>query len=123
MEQTLAQLDELFVRIAEALGIALDVVQESGMEYIMMYGRYESHVFFFGWTLAGIIFGIVAGLVALCIWGDGGGFESGKELVLVFTIPFIACIIIGILIGCMELIPYYISPEIFSIKEAIKLIQ
>lgn len=122
--QALQSLDQLFVKIADALGVAVDQVQQNGIEYIMMYGKYqvvvESIDFFkFITAISAIIF-----IFILAVLGDYFFLDDNKQKVLKF-IKYYICIYVIVLIFLIgsNVLPYIVSPEMYSIEKALELVR
>lgn len=117
--KSLEGLDILFEKIANALGIAIDTVQANGMDYILEYGKYAlvknitSDFVFWGFIFA-----------LLCLLGCGVIIEECK----VKAKTAIACTIVlwllltSIVSVLPKLIVFLTSPMMYSIEQAMKLL-
>lgn len=116
--ESLQSIDKLLANIADSLGIGVDMLKENGMQYILEYGEY---IFWSGfvWNFFFItsVLACVEALVCL-------GLSSEQELnVKSFTITTIIFIVLDIIILYLTAMPYIMSPEMYSIKQVIELIQ
>lgn len=114
-------IDSLIAKIADSLNIGVDVIKENGMHYILEYGKYEH------WenvTIASIILGIIATIIAFILFAiilDEVNIEERKGKIIILFAIFLPYFIAFLLI-LLGSLPYIMSPEIYSIKKVIELI-
>lgn len=115
-------LDSLLVKVADALGVGLDMVQANGMEYIMEYGKYMFwSKFGFAFIFSALVSILIAMIPAVIIANNTSSYEefTKKEITIIilgFVIPLILFMVISSL-------PYIMAPEMYSIKQAIELLK
>lgn len=117
--QSLEKLDQLFGKIADALGVAIDQVQEHGMEYIMMYGKYcfaKQVMPTIGWA---IIIGFVLWVIISMVMAECG--VENSRIYVITGISSVGGVVVFRVFSI--LLPYLISPEMYSIEKALQLTQ
>jgi hypothetical protein len=161
--QGLESLDQLLTKIADSLGMGVDVIRENGMEYIMMYGQYEFLKSLWWIILGNLLLFIVGYAIVAALyyiyreenyeplykrWSHYGYLETyeseaqkeatkknrddknDKHQVKYkkTTAKILKYMALGTLFGyvlmfIISILPYLLSPEIYSIKQALELIQ
>ena len=111
-------IDKLLANIADTLNVSVDMLKENGMHYVLEYGKY---VFWSEFGLKGLLIGLLMFIVygfALAITEDT--FDSDVKHIF---IPMVIVIVIWALIILLISLPYIMSPEMYSIKQVIELLQ
>lgn len=120
IEPALAKLSEIFC-------VSVDYLKENIMEYIMMYGRYELMRGIFNkiiWLslLSGVIIGFAV-LIGYFIHDEYGDYDEPYNWKRIIKISSIIAISFIVIIIIFQLVVYISSPEIYSIKQVLELIQ
>lgn len=118
-------------KLADLFCVSVDFIKEHAMEYIMMYGRYHLATntidnVLFAWGIISVIFGIIGGIWFLVFGVDAYDEEDAieaKRKIKVFA-KFTAFLMLGVavLITICGVVPYLVSPEIYSIQAVYDLV-
>ena len=121
MEKLINDLSPAIQKLSEIFCVSVEYIQEHFMEYVLMYGRYDF------WSKIGLLF-----LLAACAALAGGLFGT-LCILMIYDYPstldkchkkiIICCAVISTIVVVISWIaPYMASPEIYSIKAVLKLI-
>lgn len=116
--ESVQAIDKLLANIADTLNISVDMLKENGMQYVLEYGKY---MFWSKFGLNGLLIAFLMFLVygfILAMTEDA--FSSDVKWVF---IPMIIVAVLWILIMLSISLPYIMSPEMYSIKKLIELLQ
>lgn len=125
----LATLEPALQKLSEMFCVSMDLIKENAMEYIMMYGRYHLSLELVdtGWKIIWllIIIGTLSTILIFTFATDSyGNMESDKlnrNKKVIIPIGLLLFIIISIYFIISTCLPYWISPEIYSIKSVLDL--
>jgi len=110
-------LDSLFTKVAEALGLGIDLIREQGVYYIMMYGRYELARTMATAILIAFVGSLIIGIILWLSWEDSD--EVSKKIGMNV---FLFGLSIGFAVAIYEFTIYIVAPEIYSIKAVLELL-
>lgn len=121
---SIQSLDALFTKVADLLGVGLDMVKANGMEYVMMYGRYYFWSSLSGdllWILSMVL--LVSVLVGVLVWTIFD-FDCRLDFKKKHILP-LALFPIGLtlLITLISSLPYIMSPQMYSIEKVLQLLK
>lgn len=129
MDRFVQNIEPMLQKLSEVFCVSVDTIRESGMEYILMYGRYYYITSIINKML---IMCILLSLVALLVCVGFLSTISQKDLDKITEkklnrITVVCCIIsyfllLAILFVCFSL-PYWLTPEMYSINAVIELMQ
>ena len=111
-------------KLSELFGVSVDAIKEHGMEYVMAYGRY--HVV--DKTLHNVaLISLLAALLVVAI-EPLIYFEIKDEEPTQSKKPFILCgigivLLVAIVVALLNVVPYLVSPEIYSIQAVLDLVK
>lgn len=119
LEPTLQKLSEVFC-------VSVDTIRENGMEYILMYGEYH----WVATTIHNVLMSLLAWAICLVLiifiaacWIEDTYDESEerfrKTASIVFTVSLLILLCGGAFLASS--IPYWVSPEMYSIKAVAEL--
>lgn len=124
----LNSIEPALTKLSETFCVSVDYLKENVMQYIMMYGKYELMTGIFNtiiWMsiLSGVIIGFAV-LIGWFIYEEYSDYNSEpynwKKIIKIsskIAIFFILMLIV------FQLVIYVSSPEIYSIKQVLELIQ
>lgn len=116
--ESVQAIDKLLANIANALNISVDMLKENGMHYVLEYGKYEFWSGFVWIFLFVTFLMIVIGLFVISMLAE----ENSLSIKSFLTTNLILCVIAVIILITTSL-PYIMSPEMYSIKKVIELLQ
>jgi len=108
-------------RLAQLFNTSADFIQANFMEYVMMHGKYQA--FENSLWVVGIMFGIALFFVSVLSFYaflEGGFMEIAKIMATTLIIAFIVFSLVAF-ITCI--LPYLVSPEIYSLKALMNLVR
>ena len=122
LSQLINTLNPLMVQLAETLGTTVDFVEQNFMFYLLEFGKYRAFTQIPLNLCLGILGSGGLGLVYLflaCVMFEDCSAKVEKRI---FIIGFI--LVITVLLGTIfwDLICYLVSPEIYSITEAMEVL-
>jgi len=122
MEQLLTNLEPMLAKLSEVFCVSVDAIRENAMQYILMYGKYELIVSITSWSFWFTFISLgMFGTFALTIFSLNSEDEVDWKKIIIITLSITIGLILLHAIG--ECICYLASPEIYSIREVIRLIQ
>ena len=123
----LNSIEPALTKLSETFCVSVDYLKENAMQYIIMYGRYELVANILGKIIGlSIVSGVTIGIAVLIGWflydeyGNHNKSYNWKKIVKIsskIAISFILMVVI------FQSIIYFSSPEIYSIKRVLELIQ
>ncbi len=115
----LAEWDKLLTKIAEIMNTSIEAIQANAREYLVLFARYQLVSDITRCLFAGLFIGAIVTTVILLMNTDENSAANPKKYTKVFiiTTTIISSIIFGV-----ELLKYLASPEIYGIKELLKLV-
>ena len=120
--QSLASLDELFAKIADALGVGLDMVQANGMDYVVMYGQYDVIKSLPGHLMEGFLLGFVGALVVGLITQLVVDIDASKPNKITIRLALIAFFVVMVTTALRDIVLFGFAPEIYSIQAVLELL-
>lgn len=115
----LAEWDKLLAKIAEVMNTSIEAVQINAREYLVLFARYQLISDINRCLFVGLFVGTIVTIVTLLMNTDENSAVNPKKYTKVFIIT---TIIISSIIFGVELLKYLASPEIYGIKELLRLI-
>jgi len=116
----LAEWDKLLAKIAEVMNTSVEAIQVNAGEYLILFARYQLISDITRCLFAGVFIGVVATTVIWLLNMDEDSAANPKKYTKVFIIT--TAIISSVFFG-VELLKYLVSPEIYGIKELLRLIK
>ena len=115
----LAEWDKLLAKIAEVMNTSIEAIQVNARKYLVLFARYQLISDIPRCLFAGLIIGTIVTTVILLMNTDENSAANPKKYAKVFiiTTTIISSIIFGV-----ELLKYLASPEIYGIKELLRLV-
>lgn len=122
LSQLINTLNPLMVQLAETLGTTVDFVEQNFMFYLLEFGKYRAFTQIPLNLCLGILGSGGLGLVYLflaCIMFEDCSEKAEKRIFIIGLI-----LVITVLLGTIfwDLICYLVSPEIYSITEAMEVL-
>lgn len=111
-------IDKLLANIADTLNISVDMLKENGMHYVLEYGKYEFWSGFVWTFIFTTLIVLLFGILSLVGMGENGNLDIKSFSILILIITVILTVILII-----TSLPYIMSPEMYSIKQVIELLQ
>lgn len=123
----LNSIEPALTKLSETFCVSVDYLKENVIQYILMYGKYELMTGIFNkiiWLslLSGVIIGFTI-LIGYFIHDEYCDYDepyNWKRIIKISSIISISFIVIVIV---FQLVVYVTSPEIYSIKQVLELIQ
>ena len=115
----LAEWDKLLAKIAEVMNTSIEAIQVNAREYLVLFARYQLVSDISRCLFVGLFIGTIVTTVILLMSTDENSAANPKKYAKVFiiTTTIISSVIFGI-----ELLKYLASPEIYGIKELLRLV-
>lgn len=111
-------------KLSEIFCVSVDAIKAHGMEYVMMYGKYHLATSTLQDTLASLIFSTLGVCflwgVGYMLWSIDHDCESKKNWVISGSIVIGLIVLFSIL---SNVVPYIVSPEIYSIQAVLNLVK
>ena len=126
MNELINSLNPALQKLSDTFCVSVDTIREHGMEYILMYGKY--HV-----TTHCIKAMIVTIIAALCCEAltflftawiiSEEACDEEKALKISIIVHAIVFILVVLAVFLAMIIPYWVSPEMYSINAVMQLIK
>lgn len=133
METIINSLEPALQKLSEIFCISIDTIKSNGIQYILMYGKYE-------WIINMIIAIVISGMISLfsiiviCLihyennrrtYDDEPGMPTHNSILKNMYFKYGTRVFIGIILFIIVIfsLPYLICPEVYSIKQVMQLIQ
>jgi len=112
-------LDKLFAKLSEVLGVGIDLIQQNAIKYILEYGKYSLIESIINTFIGGLIISImIAGVTMLIYYSIDDECMKFKSA----CVEFFILMSVPILLILGRIVMYLSSPQIYSIKQIMKLL-
>lgn len=119
----LNSIEPALTKLSETFCISADYLKENAMQYILMYGEYE----YVTKIIPSLVIGMLVGLIVLIIYSMSHYDEDEEKLTIskrkIFIVTILSFFITFVFLFSISTIKYFASPEIYSIKAVIELLQ